>query len=205
VALDPALAEAGNNLGVLLTEANDFDGAIAQLRAAAKLAPERAGLWLNLGNALRGARRGDEAEEAYRKALALRPEDPSPLFNLAILYLDGDMKPKTAVQRLEASAAFFAAFKAAGGSDPLLARWEQEADKQLKKERERAVREERDRLKKAETTKKAEDEKRRREAGKLGKMEEEPERPPPPARSGKLGGAPAGKSGSQPAQEEEEK
>jgi Flp pilus assembly protein TadD len=188
VALNPGLAEARNNLGVLLTEASDFEGAAAQLQEAAKLVPDRGGIWLNLGNALRGARRSEEAESAYRRALALRPDDPNPLFNLAVLYLDGDFKQKTPVQRLEACQQFFTEFKKAGGSDAKLARWEAEADKNLKKERDRVQREERDKLKKAEAAKKAEDDKRRREAGKLGKIDEDPDAPAKPATSGKLGG-----------------
>ena len=188
VAANPGLAEARNNLGVLLTEASDFEGAAAQLQAAAALVPDRAGIWLNLGNALRGARRAEEAEAAYRKALALRGDDPNPLFNLAVLYLDGEFKQKTPVQRLEACQQFFAAFKQAGGSDPKLARWEAEAEKNLKKERDKVVRDERDKLKKAEAAKKAEDEKKRREAGKLGKIDEDDAGPAKPKTSGKLGG-----------------
>ena len=83
---------------------------------------------------------------------------------------------------------FFTAFKQAGGSDAKLARWESEAEKSLKKERDKAQREERDKLKKVEAARKAEDDKRRREAGKLGKIDEDPDAPARPKSSGKLGG-----------------
>lgn len=198
VALEPSLAEARNNLGVLLTEANDFEGAARELAEAARLQGDRPGVWLNLGNALRGARRDAEAEQAYQKALALRPSDPNPLFNLGVLYLDGEFKGRPALERLQAASGFLARYKAAGGQDPKLPRWEAEAEKGIKKEKDRLVREERDKLKKADAARKAEEERKRREAGKLGSKEEVPDAPaapaapPPPKPSGKLGGTEAG-------------
>ncbi|MBS2022223.1 MAG: tetratricopeptide repeat protein [Deltaproteobacteria bacterium] len=191
VQCDPSLVEARNNLGILLVEANDFEGAARELTEASKLEPDRPGVWLNLGNALRGARRDQEAEAAYQKALALRPNDPNPLFNLGVLYLDGDFKGTPALDRLSTARTWLSKYREAGGSDPKLGRWEGEADKLIKKEKDRLAREERDKLKKAEAAKKVEDDKKKREAGKLGKIDEDdsaPAQPTPAKPSGKLGG-----------------
>jgi Flp pilus assembly protein TadD len=171
--LGPRFAEAHNNLGALLNEASDFEGGAKELEQAARIEPGRSAIWLNLGNAYRGARRYEEAEAAYKKALELNPQNPNPLFNLGILYLDGEIKGKQAVERLGQSAEYFQRFKKAGGVDARLVRYEGEAEKTIKKERDRLAREDRDRLKKVEAARKIEEEKRRREAGKLGHLEED--------------------------------
>ena len=207
--LSPALAEAHNNLGALLNEANDYDGAAHELEIASKLQPERPAIWLNLGNAYRGARRDEEAQHAYEKALQLDPKNPDPLFNLGILYLDGQFPKKPPAERLSEALSWFGKFKSAGGTDSRLARYESEADKGVKKEKDRAVREERDKLKKAEGARKAEEDRKRREASKIGHEEEDEgpapkapaaqrappaqkapvAAPPPPRSNGKLGGS----------------
>jgi Flp pilus assembly protein TadD len=171
--LGPRFAEAHNNLGALLNEASDFEGGAKELEQAAKIEPGRSAIWLNLGNAYRGARRYEEAEAAYKKALELNPQNPNPLFNLGILYLDGEIKGKQPLERLAQSTDYFQRFKKAGGVDARLARYEGEAEKTIKKERDRLAREDRDRLKKVEAARKIEEEKRRREAGKLGHLEED--------------------------------
>ena len=191
-ALGPLFAEAHNNLGALYNEASDFEAATAELVQAVKIEPDRAAMWLNLGNAHRGAKRYEEAEQAYRRSLELSPQNPDPLFNLGILYLDGDLKNKPVVDRLSQSVAFFAQFRKAGGTDARLVRYEEEAGKVIKKERDRLAREEREKMKKIEAQRKVEDALKKREQGKLGHEKEEDEGPTPGApvkpTSGKLSG-----------------
>ena len=75
-----------NNLAVQALSVSDYALAEARLKAVLKLAPEFAAAYGNLGVILR--RRGDipGAIDAYRRALALEPRDPSILGNLATLY-----------------------------------------------------------------------------------------------------------------------
>lgn len=168
-ALGPRLAEAHNNLGALYNEASDFEAATNELVIAMKIEPGRAAIWLNLGNAHRGAKRYEEAEAAYRRALELEPQKRDALFNLGILYLDGELKAKPAAERLAQAQAFFQQFRKAGGSDARLARYEEEAAKDIRKERDRLAREEREKLKKQEAARKQEEALRKRESGKLGR------------------------------------
>ena len=171
--LGPRLAEAHNNLGALYNEASDFEAATNELVLAAKIEPGRAAIWLNLGNAHRGAKRYEEAEGAYRHALSLEPQKRDALFNLGLLYLDGELKAKPAAERLAQAVAFFQQFRKAGGADPRLARYEEEAAKDIRKERDRLAREERDKLKKLEAARKAEEALKKRESGKLGHVDED--------------------------------
>src|SRR5207244_12314015 len=129
---------------------------------AAGFQPVRAAIWLTLGNAHRGARRDEEAEKAYRKSLELDPHNPDPLFNLALLYLDARTPSE---ERMSQAAAFFDLFAQAGGADARLSKLRAEAGKRIGRERERAARAERDRLKQAEAREK-------REKGKLSGEEE---------------------------------
>ena len=75
-----------NNRAVSALSAGDYALAEARLTAVLKLAPDFAPAYGNLGVILR--RRGDipGAIDAYRRALALTPRDPSILGNLAALY-----------------------------------------------------------------------------------------------------------------------
>ena len=171
--LGPRLAEAHNNLGALYNEASDFEAATNELVLAAQIEPGRAAIWLNLGNAHRGARRFEEAEGAYRKALELEPAKRDALFNLGLLYLDGELKARPAAERLVQAQAFFQQFRKAGGTDARLARYEEEATRDLRKERDRLAREDRDKLKKQEAARKAEEALRKRESGKLGHVDED--------------------------------
>ncbi|MGR3455767.1 TonB-dependent receptor domain-containing protein [Pseudooceanicola sp.] len=66
----------------------DAPAAVALLRRAVRLAPERAGLWNALGLAEDAADHPLEAEAAFRRALALEPGGPAQAANLAILLLD---------------------------------------------------------------------------------------------------------------------
>ena len=74
VLLDPGLAVAYNNLGVLLKDLKRHDEAEAAYRKAIELDPSLAGAYTNLGLLLaKHLDRFDEAEAAFRKALELDP------------------------------------------------------------------------------------------------------------------------------------
>lgn len=65
--------------------AGRFEQAAACYRQATARAPGNAGIWCNLGVALKQAGRNNEALEAYRQALKVAPEFAEAHFNLAIL------------------------------------------------------------------------------------------------------------------------
>jgi Tfp pilus assembly protein PilF len=145
-ALSPDYPEARANHGALLAEADDFDGAVTELEAATRQAPWSAAAWLGLGNAYRGARRFDDAEAAYRRALEVDPALADAHFNLAVLYLDGDRPDLPALARLEQALAFFDAYERQGGRDPKVPEYRKDAARAMERERKRLQREERDRL-----------------------------------------------------------
>ena len=81
---------------------NDFDGAIAEFRAAVKLKPDFALGHSNLGKALEIKGELSEALAEYRKASEIAPDDPWPLNGLAWLYATAkDSRVKDAGKALE--------------------------------------------------------------------------------------------------------
>jgi tetratricopeptide (TPR) repeat protein len=66
----------------------DYQGALADLEAAVKVAPGSSTTWNAIGNihSVRNANR--EAEAAFKKAIELDPQDPLTHSNLALFYLD---------------------------------------------------------------------------------------------------------------------
>lgn len=82
LALDNNLAAARFNLGCLLLEMNDLQGAIDQLTSYTYLQPNTASGWVKLGSAQLRARRVDAAEKAYRAAAALEPRNAEALNGL---------------------------------------------------------------------------------------------------------------------------
>ena len=69
---------------------SDLDGALADLEAAARVAPGSTTIWNKIGNVY--SARGDDkrAEEALKKSIELDPEDPVAYSNLASIYLGQD-------------------------------------------------------------------------------------------------------------------
>jgi tetratricopeptide (TPR) repeat protein len=137
--------EAHNNYGALLAETNDCDGAIRELELAARYAPEAADVRVNLGNAYRCARRFTDARTQYERALALDAKLSDPWFDLAILQLDGEVpgtdgKVPEKLDRLKASLAAFERYRQAGGDDPRLGRYADEAKKGVEREEARLTR-----------------------------------------------------------------
>ncbi len=88
--LDPGNADARNNLACACRALGRTEEAIGHLQELLRAHPGHAEAWYNLGNAL-AAQAGAApdwiaaAESAYRRSLALQPQSPGALFNLANL------------------------------------------------------------------------------------------------------------------------
>jgi hypothetical protein len=74
--IDPAHADAHNNLGAALHDLGRLTEAEASCREALRLRPNHPEAHSNLGNALHELGRLTEAEASYREALRLRPNHP---------------------------------------------------------------------------------------------------------------------------------
>jgi tetratricopeptide (TPR) repeat protein len=85
VTMDPALAGAWNNLGIVLQEAGKFEESLACLERVVALQPGGAQAHNNLGNTLRRLGHMDRAEVRYREALKLDPAYAEAHSNLAFL------------------------------------------------------------------------------------------------------------------------
>ena len=78
----PDLGEA-----VALERSGRLDEAAARYRLILESHPDSVRAWVNLGNVTSGQGQEADAERAFRRALALAPEDPDALNNLAWLLL----------------------------------------------------------------------------------------------------------------------
>ncbi len=162
--------EAHVNYGAMLVEAEDFPGARKELELAVRYAPASAAAWLGLGNALRGEKRFEEADRAYRRALALSPGMAEAEWGLAVLYLDVESPAIPTLQRLERALGHLDRYAAAGGDDPHLAAYRKEGLAEVEKEKKRLARDEKDRLRKEAEAR------RKQEAEELQRREQEEKR-----------------------------
>ncbi len=157
-ALRPDYPEAHANYGALLADAEDFGNAASELELAVRHAPRNAAAWMNLGNAYRGLKEFDKAEDAYQRALQLDPKLVDASYDLAILYLDGEKPGLPALERLQRGVSFLDAYEQAGGKDARTAAYRKDASRAIEREKKRLEREEKDRLRReAEARKKAEE------------------------------------------------
>ncbi|HEY0313071.1 MAG TPA: sulfotransferase [Allosphingosinicella sp.] len=101
--LRPADAAIHCNLSRALLEAGDEEGALAALRAYR--GPPDAGLETERANLLAGAARVEEAERAYRAALAVEPASADAWFGLGLLLEHGGRGDEVAGMLAEADAA----------------------------------------------------------------------------------------------------
>ncbi|HLT30871.1 MAG TPA: tetratricopeptide repeat protein [Myxococcaceae bacterium] len=152
--LQPDLAEARNNHGALLVEAQDFAGAEVEVRAALEMAPSFVAAHLNLGNALRGQGKVEEARAAYEQALKLEPELAEAWFNLGILYLDSAVPSVDDLDRYRQALSWFETYAQQGGADEALAEYRKDAQRAIDREERRIEREKRTALRKAEEERK---------------------------------------------------
>ena len=67
----PDHADVLNHLGVLKHQRGDYPQALALLRRASEHAPGASGVWNNLGNVLMRLGQRDDAEQAFRRSIAL--------------------------------------------------------------------------------------------------------------------------------------
>jgi tetratricopeptide (TPR) repeat protein len=88
VALQPNLAAAWNNLGIILQEALKLDESRSSLERALALEPNDAQTINNLANTFKRLGLAAEAERRWRAALELRPDYAEAYSNLANLYND---------------------------------------------------------------------------------------------------------------------
>ncbi|MBF0462748.1 MAG: tetratricopeptide repeat protein, partial [Magnetococcales bacterium] len=85
IQLQPDYAEAYNNLGTLLQDAQHGEAAEPFFRHAVYLQPDYAEAHYNLGNLLKSLHRPAEAETAYRQAIQIRPDYAEAHNNLGVL------------------------------------------------------------------------------------------------------------------------
>ena len=111
-------AEVYNNLGVIYHEAGDYSGAERQFHEALLRWPHMVEARLNLGNALKGQQKFSEADAALKGALKIAPKSGDVLYNLGILYLDGDIAGIEAIHRLEQAVAYFEQYKSLSVARP---------------------------------------------------------------------------------------
>ena len=85
IALNPAIAEAHNALGVILWNNGAVAEAVASYGEALRLAPQRANVHHNLGHAYRDLGQFDQARQEYAAALRLNPQDVKPYYSLSVI------------------------------------------------------------------------------------------------------------------------
>src|SRR5215813_79624 len=150
VELKPDFAEAKNNLGALLNDAQDYDYAIRELEGAVNAAPDFVDARLNLGNAYRGKQEFSKALSQYKQVIKLNPDLPDTYYNLAILHLDSELPNMPAIDRFKSAIAYFNQYREKGGKDERVEQYLKDANKGIEKEQRRAQRERKEQLKKVE-------------------------------------------------------
>ena len=85
IRLRPDFAEAQNNLGLVLTQTDEDEPALAAFREAIRIRPNYAEAHANLGAALIPTD-GEQAIRELEKAVALEPASVKAQFNLATAY-----------------------------------------------------------------------------------------------------------------------
>ncbi len=188
VELDAELVPALVYLSRIYMDDRNYADTVPLLETAAGITPDNADVQLTLGVAYRGVGRLDEAEKAYRKALALDPANPAPHFNLGVLL--GDYK-----KDYDGAIASFNTYVSAGGEESELAK---EYIDDVEKEKKRAERRSKARAEKAKRD--AERAEKRRLLEEAEKAEKEKEKAPPPPEPQE--GAPAPEEGAAPEGEE---
>ena len=101
--LKPDIAEAHNNLGVVLAKIGKLDEAVEHYQEALQIRPDYAEARINLGNALRTLGKLDEAIEHYQKVLQIKADSIVILNELAWVLAtvdDEDLRDPTESVRL---------------------------------------------------------------------------------------------------------
>ncbi len=93
IALRPEGHEAHSNLGVVLADLQEWDGALASYDRALELLPQFAKAWVNRGVALNALKQLPMAIASYDRAIAIEPEFPGAHWNKALACLRvGDLE-----------------------------------------------------------------------------------------------------------------
>lgn len=95
----PELAGPLTNLAILDAKANQRSAAIAGFSRAVVANPQNAIGWNWLGILYRESGKYDQAEQAYLRALAIKPGDPAVILNLGMLYDAYLKRPDDALTR----------------------------------------------------------------------------------------------------------
>ena len=90
-----------NDLGVLLEKDGDLAGALEQYRIARKQDPDLVLAYINAGNVNVKLEKLTDAEDLYRQALTLNPDQPEALNNLAWVHILRGDNPTEAIILLE--------------------------------------------------------------------------------------------------------
>lgn len=88
IALDPRLADAHNNLGVLYHQVEDFESAVKEFTEAVRIFPRYAIAYLNMGNSLRKMQDFSGARDALRKAINIDPSCADCYLSLGLVELE---------------------------------------------------------------------------------------------------------------------
>ncbi len=133
-------SEIYNSLGLIYHKAGNFKEAETKFRQALSRWPTMLAAKVNLGNSLRGQQRYSDANLIFEEALRQSPGERTILYNLGILYLDGELPNISAIERLNKSLAFFQEYINTGNqsseNDPAKLYLE-EARKRIKVEKQR--------------------------------------------------------------------
>jgi tetratricopeptide (TPR) repeat protein len=106
-----ASAEVYNDLGLDYQKAGDFPSAEIQFRKALARWPDMAAAHVNLGNALKGLQRYDDALASFEKAGQLKPDLTVVGYNIGILLLDGQFPNRPKLDRLKQSIEYLNTYK----------------------------------------------------------------------------------------------
>ncbi|TAK86634.1 MAG: tetratricopeptide repeat protein [Aquabacterium sp.] len=83
--LQPDMAEAWSNLGMLLEDSQQWDEAASAYQQALQHAPALFAAWLNLATLQAQRLQFDQAEASFQRAIQLQPEDPAVWSNLGAM------------------------------------------------------------------------------------------------------------------------
>ena len=143
---NPYYIEAMNNLSVQYILSGNYQAAIDMLEGALRLSPSWGVLYLNYGNALRGAGRWQEARVNLEKARQIDPQLHGVLFNMGVLYFAADeLDSLDKLGRLNEAEKYFSQYKNELGSslkkkDPVH-KYVKDVEISIKREETRAQRE----------------------------------------------------------------
>ena len=84
----PRKARGYNEVGLQLLDQGRYEEAYRFLQRSLELDPYQQPIWNNLGQVYERLGQLDRAIRTYERALGNAPDDPTPYFNLGVLYLD---------------------------------------------------------------------------------------------------------------------